>query len=125
MKKTILALAAFACLAAPSAAQETAQADDTRFRQLGMCIAYFAVVSGMDGKKEVPPALAARISSLASEMMFEATLLGYDDDTAHTSVVEKLVEMNTVVAEEGTGALVRANGQMCEAVAAQVEGAAR
>lgn len=120
MKKFLMATAAVVSLTAPAAAQETPAADETRFRQLGECMAYFAVISGMDGKKEVPPAVAGQIAALGSELMFEASVLGYDDDRAHTSVVEKLVEMNTVVSEQGTQALSASYSAMCDAVAAKV-----
>lgn len=120
MKKLAIAATAVILLASPSGAQDGVSPDDTRFRQLGECIAYFAVASGMDGKKEVPPPIASRISLLGGELMFEASVLGYDDDKAHTSVVEKLMEMNTVVAEQGTVALSSYAG-MCEALVASLQ----
>lgn len=94
-------------------------ADDTRFRQLGECMAYFAVASGMDGRKEVDPAIARMLSVLGSELMFEASLLGYDDDRAHTAVVEKLVELNTVANEKGAEAVSASHGAMCTALASK------
>lgn len=114
MTSKLLLAAMVAFVPVQAFAQDVPEA--TRFRQIGECMAYFAVVSGMDGKKEVPPAVSARLAALGSEFMFEASILGYDDDRAHTSVVEKLIEMNTIISEQGTQALVASHGTMCEAV---------
>lgn len=114
-------LAAILISATTALAQaEDVKGDDTRFRQIGECIAYYAVSSGMDGKKAVDPGTGQVISVLTGELMFEASVLGYDDDKAQTSVVEKLMAQNTVVNEQGTEALAAQYGPMCASLAKTV-----
>ena len=116
--KPILAAAMLAATANLATAQES---DDTRFRQIAECTAFFSVSSGMDGNSQVAPEAAAIISALASELMFEASILGYDDDRAHTAVVERLMDQNALVNERGTEALAASHGSMCAALAKTVQ----
>lgn len=116
----ILIPSAFAVL--PASAQDPAPHSDARFRQLGDCMAFFAVAGGLDGKKDVDPNLAQKIADMGTELMFEASILGYDDDKAQTYVVNRLVERNTEVNENGSDEMIANYGPMCTALSDQVSG---
>lgn len=117
-----MAFVSLASAAIPARAAGDAPHDDARFRQLGDCMAYLAVAGGLDGKKDVDPALGAMISTLGTELMFEASVLGYNDDKAQTYVVNRLMERNTEANEKGTEEMKASYGPMCAALAASVTG---
>lgn len=95
-------------------------ADTQRYNDLGVCMAFIAVDSGIDGKRDVDPSLGQTIAAIGAEFMFEATVLGYDDNTAQTFVVSKLQEMNLQVNEMGSAALKEEFGPKCKEVAISV-----
>lgn len=115
----VLLFSAFLLIASPAVASETS-ASPTRFSELGECLAFIAIESGVDGKKEVHEDVATTLSAMGSEFMFEASLMGLDDNTAHTFVVEKLVEMNLTANEQGSEAVRSQYGDKCRDVAISV-----
>lgn len=121
----LAAVAATAFAVSPASSADEAPRNDARFRQLGDCMAFYAVAGGVDGKTQVDPALAATITALGSELMFEASVLGYDDDKAQTYVVNKLVERNTEVNEKGSAEMTASYGPMCSALAESLTGKAK
>lgn len=91
--------------------------ENKRYNELGECMAFIAVDSGVDGKKSVHPDTAKTISAIGAEFMFEASMLGYDDNIAQTFVVEKLQAMNLQTNEMGSGSLRQQYGEKCREVA--------
>jgi len=111
--QAFMAAAAVALFAHKSYAQS---ADESRYKELGTCMAYVAVINDLDGKRQVEAEAGSALAALGNEFMFEASLLGYDDNQAHTYVVEELVRLNMQSREFGAQAVEAEHGGHCRAL---------
>lgn len=101
-----------------------AAADGTadRFLTLSKCMAYAAVKGGLDGEKPIPPEYAVVIAAIGEEYMFEARVIGMDDDAAHTAVVNELIRQNRIKREQGLDALAKDLGPLCSNLSEEFSG---
>lgn len=113
--KTIMLLTAALIAGTPAMAEE-------RYEELASCIAYFAIENGVDGKSAVDDETSDVIAGMVNEFMFEASVKGVDDDTAHTAIVDELVLMNMVVREGGTQLLTQRYQTTCDKVISEIKG---
>lgn len=94
--------------------------DGARYLNLSQCMAYAAVKGGLDGKKEPPREYADVIAALGEEYMVEASMLGMDDNQAHTFVVNELIRQNRIKEEEGIDALHAELKEKCSALLQEI-----
>ena len=106
-----------ASLFLPTLAQAT---DGSRYLDLSQCMAYATVKGGLDGKKDPPREYADVISALGDEYMIEASMLGMDDNQAHTFVVNELMRQNRIKEEEGMDALHAELKEKCSALLQEI-----
>ena len=93
------------------------------YLNLAKCISYATVKGGLDGSKAVPRDYAVTIAALTEEYMFEASVLGFDDNMAHTFVVNELTRQNRIKNINGIEALTAEVGPVCRQLAANFSAA--
>lgn len=114
LKSAIVVVAAFLLPTLANAA------DGARYLSLSQCMAYAAVKGGLDGKKDPPREYADVISALGDEYMIESSMLGMDDNQAHTFVVNELMRQNRIKEEEGMDTLHAALKEKCSALLQEI-----
>ena len=91
--------------------------DGDHYLNLATCISYASIKGDIGNKKPIPRDYAITISTLTEEYMFEAEVLGFDDNQAHTFIVNELMRQNRIKEEKGIETLTKEVGPTCKALA--------
>lgn len=110
MKKLLLAIAVI--LPATAHAE-----DNSRFLNLGKCMAYATVKGGIDGKKDIPADYLVALKVMLDEYMFEAEALGFSDQQAQDAFVNELMRQNREKKEKGLDTLKKELAETCATLA--------
>lgn len=91
-------------------------AADDRYQQLGKCMAYTAIKSGLNGQNTMSPFAEKTLGQLGDEFMFEASKLNIPEQDAQNFVVYNLVAFNLQREEKGIESLDDDHSANCDAV---------
>jgi len=97
-------------------------ADRSRVEAIGRCMAFYAVLSGMDGTKEPDSVSAGAIKDLGTELYSEGDRAGLPHSETQDTVVAALVALNMQIQETGRTAVEEAMGEECGNMVDQVRG---
>jgi len=107
--------------AAP-AAPATPAASESRLGTISRCIAYYAIIGGMDGNKPVDSNTSAVVKDLGTELYAEAARFNIPEETIQNAVVGALVGVNMSAKEDGMDKVTAAMQGECESLVDGVRG---
>lgn len=109
---------------APSGGTEkpVMRVENSRLGTISRCMAYYAVIGGMDGDKPVDSTTSAVVKDLGTELYLEAGKYNVDETTIQNAVVAALVSINMSAKEEGMDKVRAAMDRECETLVGQVRG---
>jgi len=123
LSAALVALAS-AAAPAPARAQQTAapKVEDSRLGTISRCMAYYAILGGMDGDRPVDSNTSAVVKDLGTELYSEAAKYKVDEETIQNAVVAALVSINMSVKEDGLDKVKGAMDGECETLVGKVRG---
>jgi len=116
-------------ISAPAMAQQAAPPapaaqppGESRLGTISRCIAYYAILGGMDGNKPVDSNTAAVVKDLGTELYVEAAKFSIPEETIQNAVVGALVGVNMSAKEDGMDKVTAAMQGECETLVDSVRG---
>lgn len=91
-------------------------AADPSVESIGRCMAYYAVVGGMDGSKPVDAATAGIVRELGVSLYQAAERVRMQEAEMQDKVVAELLAINLKVRESGISSIKTEMAKACEAV---------
>jgi|HigsolmetaAR206D_1030411.scaffolds.fasta_scaffold01187_16 hypothetical protein len=109
-------------LARDGVSGQGAREEDSQLGVISRCMAYYAVVGGMDGQSEVSPDLRAVVRDLGTQLYIEGSRFNVDETTLQNSVVAALVSLNLTAREEGMDVIKAAMESECDDLVSRIRG---
>lgn len=108
-----------ALFTAPAAAEAIVP---TSIKEIGSCMAFYAITNGLDGTKQVDAGTAAVMRDLGARLFEEGSKASMDDSQIQDAVVHELIRLNTQAKQEGLATVEKEAGAGCDDLVSRIRG---